>query len=391
LTSRVAFVPATRTQPLRFYDLGSATEGRWGLIDDDAWLAAESAQDIELLYLSHPEFQHAMRGLDPSQTAEAILRRRQVFSADLPSQALGEVALAISRCISALPAGESSKDMVADLLTALATFTCLPRLAHTAPLVLVDYLREGDATVIAEIESPSMLAAHPVDVDGKEQETRRRFAAELGQIQAERDRAADVRFLPYVDVSRTYYVEPPNPDVMKRARFMGEPVRDWREGMILPMPERLAADVKVLGHRLTVVFPATGPFLGALQECTGPQLDVELAERMTEPGLGTYLNQQRLQQAVLRSAAFLVAGTDPELGALLRQQTELEASLLGSWLTRDPNAFLPLSDLPDELSAIVDSATLLVGLCRLRNKPAIADKVEALARAVSHVALQARN
>ncbi len=395
MTPRVAFVPSTRTQPLRLHELGLTPEGHWGLIDDDVWLGAQAAHEVELLYLSHPDYLHAVRHLDAGQIGEAVLRRRRVFSAALPSQALGEVALAVSRCISAIPVGASTGDVVPDLLAALASFTTMPRLAHTSPLVLIDYLRDGEAEVIAQIESPSMCAAQPagggLDPDGSEREIRRRFATELGAIAAERDRSADVRFLPYVDVSRTYYVEPANPEVKKRAHFLGDPVRDWGQGMLLPLPERVAADVKVLGHRLTVVFPAAGPFLGALQECTGPQLDVELHERLSAPGLAAHLDQQRLEQAVLRSAALLVAGADAELGPILRAQTELEASALPGWLTHAQGTFSSLSDLPQELAAIVDTATLLAGLCRLKDKPAIAGKVEALGRALSHVAREARS
>ena len=391
MSPRVAFVPAGHQPILPWHGLGECPDGRWGLLEDEAWLAAEAAGEIELLYLSHPDFLHATRRLDAEQVAAAVLRRRRVFSADLPTQALGEVALGVSRVVAALPGGPASVGIAVDLLTALASFTTVPRLMHTSPLVLVDYLREGDAEIIAELESPSLRAAGGFDPDGAERAARRRFALDLGKIAAQRGQTGKDRFLPFVDLSRTYFVTPADPTAKQRARFQGDPVRDWRDGILLPWPERLAGDVKARGHQMKVIFPATGPFLGALEECTKAQLDIELADRLAAPGYPAYLNQRRLEQVVLRTAAQLIVGADPELGPLLSAQARQEVACLPAWLARDVAGSLAVTDVNAELRAIVATATLLARLCRLHNRPGVADRVEALARALSHVAEEVRN
>jgi hypothetical protein len=131
--------------------------------------------------------------------------------------------------------------------------------------------------------------------------------------------------------------------------------------------------------------------LGALQDCTSAQLEVELAERLADPGLAAYLDERRLQQAALRVAAHLIAGADPELGGLLEAQIQRETSALQTWLARDLSATLPIADVATELRAVVDTAALLAFLCQSRNHAAPASKLEALARALSHVAEEVRN
>ena len=390
MSTRVAFLPADGKQVPGFHDLGASQEGRWGLLDDEAWLAAADPGEIELLYFSHPDFLHAMRGLDGDQVAEAVLRRRRVFSAGLPSRALGEVALATSHTISMLPVGAQTGEIVWDLLTAQASFTTVSRLAQTPPLVLLDYLRAGDAGIIAELESPTLRAVGAFDVDGVERDVRRQFALDLGQITARHGQTGEDRVLPFVDVVRTYYVTPPDPKARSKARFLGDPVHDWRDGIILPIPERLAIDVKVRGHEMQVIFPALGPFLGAMEECTQAQLAIELSERLTAPGYSAYLNQRRLAQAVRRIAAHLIAGTNPEIGPVLLAQAQTEASRLPGWLAHDVAGTLPISDVSTEINAIVETATLLASLCRRRDNAAVAERVEALGRALSHVAEEAR-
>jgi len=391
VSTRVAFLPAGRTPVPGFRDLGESPDGRWGLLDDEAWLGAEGAGEIELLYFSHPDFLHAMRGLEADQVAEAVLHRRRVFSARLPARALGEVALAVSRTIAMLPVGPKTGEIVAELLTAHASFTAVARLERTAPLVLLDYLRTGDARIMAELESPSLLEAGDFNKDGAECETRRRFALDLGTITARHGQTGEDRLLPFVDVVRTYFVTPSDAKAKARANFLGDPVRDWRDGIILPIPERLAIDVKVRGRRMKVIFPALAPFLGALEECTHAQLEIELSERLAAPGYGTYLNQRRLEQAVRRFATHLVVGADAEIGPMLFAQAQTEAACLPGWLARDAGSTLAMADLPAEIDAIVATASLLAALCRAKDHASTADKVEALGRALAHVAQEMRS
>jgi hypothetical protein len=390
MSTRVAFLPAGRKQVPGFHDLGQSPDGRWGLLDDGVWLATEDPGAIELLYYSHPDFLHAVRGLENDQVAEAVLHRRRVFSANLPSRALGEVALAVSRTICMLPPEARAGEIAADLLTAQASFTAVARYESTAPLVLLDYLRVGDARIIAELESPTLQKAGDFDGDGGERQVRRQFALDLGKITVRHGQAGEDRLLPFVDVVRTYFVTPSDAKTKAEARLFGDPVRDWRDGMVLPIPERLAIDVKVRGCQMRVIFPALGPFLGTLQECTEAQLEIELSERLAAPGYADYVNQRRLEQAVRRFAAHLIAGADSEIGPVLFAQAQTEASSLPAWLAHDVGGTLLMADVSAEIHALVGTATLLAMLCRRKGHGTVADKIEALARALSHVAEEAR-
>jgi hypothetical protein len=387
---RVAFIPAEYGQTVPLHPLGEDVEGRWGLLDDAAWMAPETVSGIELLSLSHAEFLHAVRGLGREEVGQVVAHRRRLFSSVLPAQALGEVAALLARCVSLLPAWSGAAALTMDLLTALASFTIVPRLASTPSQTLIDYLREGDSEILAELASPSMRAAGVLDARD-EPEVRRRFALELGQIAAKHGQAGKDRVLPHVDVVRTYFITPIDRKAEQQARFLGNPARPWRDGILLPLPERMARQVKLRGHATEVIFPALGPFVGALQECTPAQLEVELGERLTRPELPAYLDERRVQQAALRVAVQLLAGADSELGPLLHAQVQRETASLQGWLSRDAGATVAISDVPAELRALVDAATLLAFLCRRQGSPGPAGKVEAIGRALSHVAEEMRS
>lgn len=385
MSVRVAFLPVGSVSAVHLDELGRIPAGAWGAVDDQPWMATEGSDGLELLYLSQEEYQYAVRGLPPDEIGQAVLHRRKTFSADVPGQALGAVAQRASACLGHLSDDATAAGVRADLLNALASFTAVNRLAQTAPLDLLDFLREGDAEIVAELESPSVRAAGDFDRDGAERETRRRFAAALGQIAASRGQPEKARTLPYFDVERTYFVTPSHSAIEQRAKIVGDPIRAWRDGVILPMPERMASDVRAFGHSVTVLFPASGPFIGALTALTPAQFEVELAERMTSPGFAPYLNARRAQQATLRVAAYLITGADAEIGRVLAEHAQEEASRLGTWLARDAAQAPGLDAMPAKLVAVVEAATLLVTLCRRQGRLAIASKVEALARALTHV------
>jgi hypothetical protein len=389
VSTRVVFLRAGAVSAVPLGELGRIAAGAWGLVDDRTWLAAGLLDEIELLYLSQAEYLHAVRGLAPDKIGEAVLHRRRAFSPDVPAQALGEVAQRASACLRQGAEGAPADGARVDLLTALATFTTVPRLARAAPLVLLDYLREGDAEIMAELESPSLRAAGEFDRSGVERETRRSFIVELGQIAARRGQPSKAQTLPYFDVERTYFVVPADPAIERRAGMLNDPMRPWRDGIVVSIPERIALDVQERGHTLKVLFPAPGPFARALVSCTPAQLDVELGERMTAPGFAAYLNARRLHQATLRAAVHLIAGAAAEIAPVLERQTREEAARLGTWLAPDMSqAAIPMAE---ALVAVIDTATLLAALCRHHDRLAIAAKVEALAHALSYVAQEVRH
>lgn len=152
----------------------------------------------------------------------------------------------------------------------------------------------------------------------------------------------------------------------------------------MPIPEREVADLEARGHRAAVVFPTRGQFMGACVAMTPAQLEVEIDERLSSPGFAPFLTALRLQQATLRSGAALIAGADSELSALLSTQCTEEAVGLGTWSARGPAHAPDLA--PRELRAAIDLAAFLVAFCRRRAALSETGNVEALGRALSHVA-----
>jgi multidrug efflux pump subunit AcrA (membrane-fusion protein) len=172
---------------------------------------------------------------------------------------------------------------------------------------------------------------------------------------------------------------------------MGDPVYPWRDGVILPVPERLAGEVEARGHRMTLLFPATGLFLATVQASTPAQLEVALSEHVADSQIAPYLDDRRMQQAVLRVAVQLIAGADAQLGPMLQSQSEAEAAHLGGWLSTAPASRLSMADAAAELRGIVGNAELLATLCKRASRAKVADKVLALGRALGHVAEDMRS
>ena len=199
MSERVVFRPVGVDGAIPFAELGHAPAGAWGLVDDQAWLAApdDGADALELLFLTRADYLHAVRELSPGDVAQVVDYRRTTFAVQVPSIALGLVELRVRECIGSLDESDVGTRLRGDLLTALASFTTVPRFAGTAIPKLLDDLREGDARIIAELESPSLRAAGDLDPSGDERATRRRFATDVGQLAARRGRPEKARVLPY--------------------------------------------------------------------------------------------------------------------------------------------------------------------------------------------------
>jgi hypothetical protein len=383
VSARVTFLPAAATTRVPFAELGRASFGAWGIVDDAAWPAADAGDALELLFLSPAEYRYAMRGLDLADVADAVAQRRQRFSSELPAKAMGLLAEPARRCVRAVDGDAAAVSLRVELLDALASFTVLSRFAGTAPLAMLDYVRQGDAEIAAEIASPSLQVAGSPPPASDEQSTRVRFARALGELAARRGRPEKALAIPYFDVARVYLVSPPTPALELRARVLGDPVKRWRDGLLLPVPERELATLAT-EHRLSVVYPAQGPFVAALSELSPAQLEVELGERSMAPDFSDYLDARRLQQATLRAAAYLLASSDEGIAAALAEQSAEEARKLGGWLARGAPPSPPAA-VRAELGEVVRTSALLVALCRKQGANAAAAKVEAFGRALSHI------
>ena len=382
MSERVAFLPAGVPSPVPFAELGGSPEGRWGLVSDQPWLALQGNDPLELLYLSRTDYEHAVRRLPAAGLAAAIAHRRNRYARNLPTRALGTFEGAIRASLALVkdrPAGSRARS---DLLTALASFTVVSRFVHSKPLDLLDYLREGDAELMAELEAMAREEPPGFDPDGSERETRRRFATAFGQVAATRGRPEKAKILPYFDVERVYFVVPGLPELEARAMACHDPMHKWRGGLVLPLSRRQTPELIAQNQQFLVLFPSPGSFVSARIELDPGQLEIELAERTESPGFADYLDARRVGQAILRTAVYLLTGTDAELNAVLAAQTRQEAELLGTWLRS--SAAVP-GQARVALVTAIGHATLLAALCRRRQDEDTAGTLDALARAVSHV------
>jgi hypothetical protein len=385
VSARVVFIPGGTPISFLTTELGRGTAGTWGVVQDESWLAAGAAGDpLELLYLSPADYQHAVRGLAPAEIEAAVDRRRTTFASQLPSLALGLVELQLRGSFALLGATPRQQQACGDLLVALASFTAVPRFSAVAPAALLQLVCEGDAQIVAELDSPSLQEAGDLDPTGEERATRRRFASEAGALLARRGADAGGA-LPYFDVERVYLITPVPEDLEAAAHSFHDPVERFGAGLLLPLAERNAGSLVADGHQLQVVFPTRGQFMGTASALTAAQRTVELNERFGAPAFVPYLAALRVQQATLRAAALLITGADAELAVLLGRHHAEEAARLGPWLASGAPAPAPGTTARGSLGSTLETATLLIGLCRQRGLLARTGGLEALARALSHV------
>jgi hypothetical protein len=187
-------------------------------------------------------------------------------------------------------------------------------------------------------------------------------------------------------VERVYLLTPATPELERRADRLQDPTMAWRGGLIMPVPERQIGDLQARGYSATVIFPAAGPFLGALADLTRAQLEVELAERAAAPGFAGHVAALRLEQATLRAAVHLIVGADPRCGRVLMEQTREEAERLGEWSSSGAASGGDPAALARELSGTLGDARLLAALCRSARADDVALRLDALTRSLTHVA-----
>ena len=122
---------------------------------------------------------------------------------------------------------------------------------------------------------------------------------------------------------------------------------------------------------------------------TPAQLEVEVSERLDSPGFVPYLRGLRLQQATLRTTVRLIAGHDAEIEELLAAHLPEEISKLGTWLAIGAPAHPPGAAVA-ALRSVIDVATFLVAFCSRRGVLSEAGGLDALNRALSHIAGESR-
>ncbi len=248
-------------------------------------------------------------------------RRRTDFAAKVPAFALGLVEAQCREVFPLLTGSPADTQTSADLVSALATFTVVPRFWGVAVGKLLHFLREGDARSWPSSPRRRCSCWGTWIRPARSAPSRRRFAIDVGRLLATRGDPDAARGLPYADVERVYLVSPAPPELEASAHAMHEPVAHFRNGLAIPFSERQAGELGALGE-VRVLFPTSGQFLSAMSNLTPAQLEVELADRLDAPQFGPYVAALRVQQATLRTAVYLLAGTDQELAPFWRHSCE---------------------------------------------------------------------
>lgn len=316
MSDRVVLVPYGAPVPPWLTVLGRGPIGTWGMVEGSHWLGAGGKDDpIELLYLSPAEYHHAVRRLPSEEIEPVVQRRRLTFAHQVSSLALGLVERQLRDCFALFR--ESERDACAELVQSLAAWTAVPRFSSIASTALLNLVLEGDARIIAELDSPSLQAAGDLDPTGEERASRRRFATETGALLARRGDPDAGRALPYFDVERVYLIQPVPEDLESTAHAFHDPVARVGDGLLLPLAERNAVMLTAEGYQMSAAFPTRGQFVGLASTLTAAQLAIELEERQRAAGFVPYLAALRVQQTTLRTAAQRLAREDDELARVL--------------------------------------------------------------------------
>jgi hypothetical protein len=381
MTARVCYRPAGKNVAIAFEELGHDGGGAWGIVDDAAWIATPGAVVLELLYVSRAEYEHAMRRLPPAEVALAIQHRRKTFWRRFDQEALGLVQRAIRDAINRAGDDGAGLRLRGRLLGVHARFVDLDRLRESDVAGRIHVLIQGDATLVAELDSPSMKAIARQDVDGKERALRRQMAKSLSAFL--RGEGGDAHpFWPHVGVERVYAQSPGHP--AERTRLFGEdgPRVRWHDRMLSVLPEGQAEELRRASRQLKPVYGSRGELLAANYLLTPAQLDVEIGERIAAPSFTERLQSTRIAQASKREAARMLCDDDAKLAALLAQQVGEEVRQLGAWgqQPRGP------AEGKQALANAVSLASLLAGLLVQRKLIADAAELRALGEALKKAA-----
>jgi hypothetical protein len=323
---RVVFVSHADTRlPGLPKPIGKGKTGLWLAMDDDALLAAWGlGAKLDLLFLSHVAYLHAVRGLDEKQTAEAVETRHQRVSPVALDRAVGWLGTRARRAL-ALAAAKAPVH-VERILAQLVALETEGRFAMLTPRERLLGLAEGEAGLVAELRD---LRPDRTEELAAREEMYVAHARELEPLGMKGLAEAPL----HVGLTRVFAISPAG-ESQSFFRDREEPQTLWRDQPVGPVKVRDVARWGETGKTLTLLLPSRGALFGLL-DLTVAQRDVELDERAKEPGLEAHLAQLRVELAIRKRA--LVTQLPAGAAAMLRRQIPKDGELVVAALAESPS------------------------------------------------------
>lgn len=354
MTERIAFVPAGAEAPVHAVELGRMTAGAWVACGDAGLLACPAG---ELLWLSRPGYEHAVRRLGERDVAQVVARRRSAFAAQLPSRAPGELFGLRLRVAEAAARAQDGAAFERSLAV-LAELSGASRFLGVGDAGLLGRLLEREQRLCGELESPegSALAAPG------EREARVRLADETAQLLARLGQPEYAQAPLYVALVRGYLLVPAPAELIAQWRRDGVLAVPWRGGAVGPLRAGEAQDLRPLAEA-TLMFAEGGQAAGLQMSLTPAQLAVELADREGDVQMARHVSGLRVALAAFRrNAAGLVQ--DRAIAAALARQLAVETPIAMVAMAAR-RVFLeagPSPSLADTAAEFAAAGTLLAGL-----------------------------
>jgi hypothetical protein len=350
MTVRVYFKPKDCHSVVPFQRLGDTGKGAWGLVEDRIWIARPDA--MELLYFTEAEYAHAMRRLSPKQIALAIERRRKMFWKPIGTLALGEMQMAMWKCMLRADNDARGLRLRAGLLALHAKLAYMDGMIGQPTQYNLEYLFRRDSEIIEDLSCSSIQRVYPVDQDGKERELHRRFLDDLIRLRWKRSMGPGDKL--FLQIRRGFAVKPISQELRMLARVTETISVEWRDMLLMGLTER---DVESFRgdseRRLWLICGRIGKLLGMARELTEDQLGVEISDRLDAPDLYDHFLSYRIGTASTREALRLLTLTNKKVNEVLTRQLEEEIHGLGVF-RKHPPAKPTLDDLLSEMLARFD-------------------------------------
>lgn len=331
--------PATSQEiaSLTYEELGRVDNGVWVACPDETVLSLADRRQPMFLYFDRREYEVAVNALSPTQVQEVIKRRRDRWSFEAMSFVISRLFDLERVCLEgALRLAD--QEMTADVeqsLTLLQRLAGLERYEMLPAKAMAVNVLEGEARLIATLQS-ALDAGLPEGAEGlaNHLEQRRKWAMAVSQVVAALGLPEFANALPFATPARAVFVHPAETELAEQLRKEGEPVVNWRDGLVYASTERHLEPERAQGLSVEILYADASEFYGSVESLTKAQLHRDFAARQgrspTESGrdrlgeidrlhLHQILMKRQLRQRKDASQACQSVGFD----RMLREETQL--------------------------------------------------------------------
>jgi hypothetical protein len=362
-----------------FDEEGVPEEVRWIEAPDHTLLAMEEAgHRLRVLYLTPLHCAHALRGLDPLATQQAIRRRLQLMGRRLLDHATPWVSarqrrcLTLTACAHQVYPGEATRAHLLRGLDLLVLLSGEGRYDSASPKERMIFVVEAEALLRFE--------ARDAGLDAEAAFADQQASAQAGWLAAN-GIPNYAQALPYVDPERVVHLTGIPDEVRPTIDYEHEPHTEWRDGLVGPLNFGGMERLRGLGVGVQVVYLSKGAFMTDL--ClTRTQLARELEERAAgDLGAAGHVLSLRLSQYMRKRGMAALDGPQDQRD-LLGAQAEAEREGLlerlpaeRPWLGPEgPPSELPLEDLVEAERGLIADLKLFTGLAALRGQPSLEER-----------------